>query len=40
MILGASGYVAAAALVEDLNLPKWWPEMDCIKQAKEKGLMR
>jgi phytoene dehydrogenase-like protein len=40
MILGASGYVAAAALVEDLKLTKWWPEMDCITQAKAKGLMR
>ena len=40
MILGASGYVAAAALVEDLKLEKWWPEMDCIKAAKAKGLMR
>jgi phytoene dehydrogenase-like protein len=40
MILGANGYVAAGALVEDLGLPKWWPEPDCIKQAKEKGLMQ
>lgn len=39
MILGASGYIAAAALVEDLGLPKWWQDPECLVEARKKGLM-
>jgi len=39
MILGASGYVAASAIIEDLKLEKWWGELECLKRAKDKGLM-
>jgi len=39
MILGASGYVAASAIAEDLKLEKWWGELECLKRAKDKGLM-
>jgi len=39
MILGANGYNAALPIVEDLKLEKWWPEMDCIKSARQKGIV-
>ena len=39
MILGASGYVASLAVVQDLGLTKWWPEPDCVVEARKKGLM-
>ena len=39
MILGANGYVAAQALVEDLGLTKWWPELECLVEARKKGLV-
>ncbi|MBU1054886.1 MAG: NAD(P)/FAD-dependent oxidoreductase [Proteobacteria bacterium] len=39
MILGACGYVAASAIVEDLGMGKWWSDPDCVIQAREKGLL-
>jgi phytoene dehydrogenase-like protein len=39
MILGANGYVAASAIVEDLGLNKWWEDPGFIIRAREKGLI-
>jgi phytoene dehydrogenase-like protein len=39
MILGANGYVAASAIVEDLKLEKWWKDPECLVRAREKGLI-
>lgn len=39
-ILLANGYLAADAIAEDLNIPRWWEEPEMIKRAKENGLMR
>lgn len=39
MILGASSYVAASAITEDLGLEKWWGELECVTRAKGNGLM-
>ncbi len=37
-ILLGSGYLAAEAVVEDLQADKWWPEPDIIKRVREKGI--
>jgi phytoene dehydrogenase-like protein len=37
-ILLGSGYLAAEAVVEDLQADKWWPEPKMIQQAREKGI--
>jgi phytoene dehydrogenase-like protein len=34
------GYAVANAIVEDLGLEKWWPVPECVRQAREAGLMQ
>ena len=38
VILGP-GYLAASAVVEDLGVPKWWSEPECVRRARQKGLL-
>jgi phytoene dehydrogenase-like protein len=38
-ILHANGYIAAGAIVNDLGIPKWWPEPEFVTRAREKGLL-
>jgi phytoene dehydrogenase-like protein len=38
-ILHANGYVAAGAMVEDLGIPKWWPEPEIVTRARKEGLL-
>lgn len=38
VLLGA-GYLAAEALLEDLDLEKWWPEPEIVVNARKEGLI-
>jgi len=38
-ILHANGYVAAGAILEDLGIPKWWPEPEIVTRARKEGLL-
>ena len=38
-VLLGSGYLAADAVVEDLEIKKWWQEPEMVKKAKEKGFL-
>ena len=39
MITFGPGYNAANRIAEDLGIEKWWPEPDCVKVAREAGLL-
>ncbi len=38
-VLLGSGYLAADAVCEDLNIQKWWNEPEMVTKAREKGLV-
>jgi phytoene dehydrogenase-like protein len=39
MITFGPGFCAAETIAKDLNIPKWWPEPECLKKPKELGLI-
>ena len=39
LIIWGSGYNCANAIADDFNIEKWWPEMEIVKSAREKGYM-
>jgi len=39
MITFGPGYCAAEKIAEDLGIEKWWPEPDCVRVAREAGLL-
>jgi hypothetical protein len=39
MITFGPGFCAVETIAKDLNIPKWWPEPECLKKPKELGLI-
>jgi len=39
MIIWGSGYNCANAIADDFNIEKWWPELEIVKTARERGYM-
>lgn len=39
MITYGPGYCAVEKIAEDLGIDKWWPEPECVRRARELGLM-
>jgi phytoene dehydrogenase-like protein len=38
-VIWGPGYNAANRIAEDYGIEKWWPKMDIVTQAEEKGLL-
>ena len=39
MVIFGSGYLAANAVAEDLGIERWWPEAQCVVDARSRGML-
>ena len=38
-VIWGPGYNAANRIAEDLGIAKWWPKLEIVTRAEEKGLL-
>ena len=39
MVIFGSGYLAVNAVAEDIGIEKWWPEPQCVTDARARGMI-